>query len=225
MGRRSLTLQDRSYAIIGAGALARQLASRILCRQADARIAFYADSHYARKSDNRPDTRVLTLRSLKTFAHSLFFAVGYSEPKKKLKLIDKLIRSGIPTRNYFVDQEDRQELDERFGQGNLLFSSRSVDPTARVESFNYMGVNSCISEGVEIGSGNYISPAAVLLGGVKIRNGVFVGAGAIITEGVTVGDRSFIQAGALVIRDVPNDVTVYESRHQIFSKQKMGGRV
>lgn len=125
-------------------------------------------------------------------------------------------------------RELAQLLYDRFKLGfcTLVHPTAYVSPLATLSQGVFVGANSAIAPGVQLGSHVFINRGVTVghdtrigdfsrvqpgshTGGLsKIGTGVTVGLGATIIERLRIGDNAVIGAGAVVLEDVPANVLV-----------------
>lgn len=128
-----------------------------------------------------------------------------------------------PTRRELADL-----LHERFKLDfcTLIHPTAYVSPLAALSQGVFVGANSVIAPGVQLGSHVFINRGVTIghdtrigafsriqpgshLGSLsEIGEGVSVGIGATVIERLRIGDNAFIGAGAVVLEDVPANVLV-----------------
>ncbi len=79
--------------------------------------------------------------------------------------------------------------------------SAVISTTARLASDVYVGANSVVEDGVEIGPGSCLLPGAIVLRGSRLGAGVTIHPRVVIRERSVIGDRVIIQAGAVIGSD------------------------
>jgi len=97
----------------------------------------------------------------------------------------------------------------RLGRGCVVLPHAMISADAVVEDFVTLNAHTSIGHDSRIGQHSNLSAHVDITGYVQVGEAVFFGSGARVLPKLSVGDNAKVGAGAVVMRSVPANVTVY----------------
>lgn len=205
----------RRIAIIGAGGMAREIASAIRAINAlSPRFDFlgYLVSDTSKLGDHDSAAEVLgDLTWIENNRGSLdALAIGIGTPGPRVNLSRDLVRR-FPDIEWPVIVHPTAIVEyesAKLGVGCFLGAGCVTTVNLTLEAFALLNFGCTVGHEAVIGHGSVINPGANISGGVVIGEGVLIGTGAQVLQYLRVGSGSTVAGGAVVVRDVPDKVTV-----------------
>ncbi|QQP13257.1 acetyltransferase [Lysinibacillus agricola] len=199
----------RQY-IYGAGALAREIYSTILClnkSQAVAKFnieAFVVDQAYFNEQDN-------LLMGIPVISETIFsneewgnceFVIGIGESLVREKIYKKIVSKGSTLMETIIHPN------ALVIQGSSTAIGSYIAPNTTISIDTIIGENVIINQNCSIGhdcniqDNSVISPGVILSGHVSIGRSSFVGSGAVILPKVNIGEYCIIGANVTLNKDL-----------------------
>ncbi len=205
----------RRVAIVGAGGMAREVASAlewINRYQAPVEFLGYLVSDLSKLDDRDSRESVIGdfswIEKHRSSVDAL--AIGIGTPAVRLKLSRQLSQA-FPEIEWPVIVHPTAIVDydsAQLGEGAFI-GARCVSTVNLVlEPFALCNFGTTVGHETRIGRGSVVNPGANLSGGVVIEDGVLIGTGAKVLQYLKVGSGATVGAGAVVTRNVPEKTTV-----------------
>lgn len=137
--------------------------------------------------------------------YSLIISIGNNATRKEIS--EKLIHNNFITA---LDPTAVISSNSSIGEGSVIMQGAIVQSCAVVGKHCIINTAASVDHDCVIENYVHISPNACLCGGVTVGEGTQVGAGAVVITGIKIGKWSHVAAGAVVLKDVPDNVLVYE---------------
>lgn len=198
----------KSYIIVGAGGLARELFHNLRekCARAarpgetpDECLGFLDDVKVITTGGYPPIIGTVKGHAPRTDC-DYFLGVGIPEVRRRVALLFKGSENLFPAWHWLWDEAALARRGIAVGAGSLIEQGQ-VSCDAEIGRFAL--VSGMIGHDVRIGDYCEIAPGAAVSGGVVLEEGVHMGACSTIAPGVRVGAWSKISAGSAVMKDVP----------------------
>ena len=198
----------KSYIIVGAGGLARELYHNL--REKAARLTppggtpaeclGFLDDVKTEMPPGYPPI-VGTVRGHKPQAdRDYILGVGIPEIRRRVALLFKGRENLFPAWHWLWDDETLARRGIAVGAGSLIEQGQ-VSCDAAIGRFAL--ISGVVGHDTRIGDYVEIAPGAAVSGGVVLEEGVQMGACSTVAPGVRVGAWSKISAGSAVMKDVP----------------------
>ncbi|HXM63311.1 MAG TPA: hypothetical protein VN950_20790 [Terriglobales bacterium] len=205
----------KRIAIIGAGGMAREIASALhWINRIDRQFEFlgYAVSDLSRLGPRDTRDQVLGDFGWLTANRESFdaLAIGVGNPHLRLKLAAEL-RHVLPEVEWpaIIHPTAIIDLDSaRIAEGCFIGAGVIATVNVSLEPFALCNFGCTIGHEARIGSGSVINPGANISGGVVIGAAALIGTGAQVLQYLHVGAGSIVGAGAVVTSDVLANTTV-----------------
>lgn len=208
-------MQPRRIAIIGAGGMAREIASAVSwINHTSSQFEFlgYVVTDLSRLGPRDSCDEVLGdvswLRKNSDSVDAL--ALGIGSPSVRLKLAAEL-RSHLPRIEWpaIVHPTAIIDLDSAsIAEGCFLGARVTATVNIRLEPFALCNFGCTLGHEARVGAGSVVNPGANISGGVVIGTGALIGTGAQVLQYLHIGSGATVGAGAVVTRDVPEGVKV-----------------
>jgi sugar O-acyltransferase (sialic acid O-acetyltransferase NeuD family) len=208
-------MHPQRIAIVGAGGMAREIASALGSinrsgRQFEFLGYVVTDFSRLRQTDSR-DQVLGDFTWVQENRRSIdALALGIGTPSIRLKLAAELrhLLPGIewPT---IIHPTAIIELDSaRIAEGCFVGAGVTATVNITLEPFALCNFGCTLGHEARVGAGSVVNPGANISGGVVIGTGVLVGTGAQILQYLHIGAGAIVGAGAVVTRNVPEGLTV-----------------
>ena len=208
-------MQPKRIAIVGAGGMAREIASAVRCINRTGRqfeFLGYVLSDLSRLGAKDSRDEVLGdfgwLQENRDSIDAL--AIGIGTPAIRLKLAVE-VRHLLPGLEWpaIVHPTAVLELDSaRIAEGCFIGAGVTATVNITLESFALCNFGCTLGHEARVGSGSVVNPGANISGGVVLGTGVLIGSGAQVLQYLQVGSGATVGAGAVVTHDVPDGATV-----------------
>ena len=205
----------RRIAIVGAGGMAREVASAVhWINRTDRRFEFlgYVVSDISKlgERDSR-ETVIGDFDWVEKHRHAVdALAIGVGTPSVRLKLSQELSQAfpeiewpAIVHPTAIVDYDSA-----KLGEGIFVGAGCVSTVNLVLQPFALCNFGTTIGHETRIGRGSVVNPGANISGGVVIEDEVLIGTGAQILQYLRVGSGATVGAGAVVTRDIPERITV-----------------
>ncbi len=208
-------MRPQRIAVIGAGGMAREVASTLKwINQVEHRFEFagYIVNDLSRLGNH--DSRDQVVGDLNWLARHRgtvdAIAVGIGSPSVRLQVAQEVnsLLNGIswpalihPTA--IIDIESAS-----LGDGCFIGAGVVATVNVVLEPFALCNFGCTVGHEARIGRGSVVNPGASISGGVVIGESVLVGTGARILQYLHIGSGAIVGAGAVVARNVPERTTV-----------------
>jgi len=195
----------KRLAIIGFGALGRQLLSLLGERRDGLEVLRFDDTLYSSRAES---CYPFDSYSDSSFADCQFYiGLGYKHLVRRAAVVTQLVGLGrdVPSWRHPSCHVHPGSL---VGPGCVLYPLCNIGPDVTIQEGVLLNNSVIVSHGCRVGAGAYLSPGVVLSGDVSIGASTFVGSGVVISNGRTVGERARIGIGSVVTIDVPDDGSV-----------------
>ncbi len=208
-------MQPKRIVIVGAGGMAREIASALRwVNRIDRQFEFlgYVVSDLSRLGQRDSRDQVLGDFSwLSANRRSLdALAMGVGNPHLRLKLAAEL-RNLLPEMEWpaIIHPTAIIDLDSaRIAEGCFIGAGVTATVNITLEPFALCNFGCTIGHESRMGSGSVVHPGANISGGVVIGTGAMIGTGAQVLQYLHVGADAVVGAGAVVTRDVSAGTTV-----------------
>jgi sugar O-acyltransferase (sialic acid O-acetyltransferase NeuD family) len=208
-------MQTKKIVIIGAGGMAREIASALhAINLQDQQFEFlgYVVSNLSCLGARDSQDRVLGdfgwLTANRNSVHAL--AIGVGTPHLRLRLAAEL-RHLLPTVEWPTIVHPTASVDlgsAKVGHGCFIGAGVVATVNVTLEPFALCNFGCTIGHEAQIGAGSVINPGAHISGGVMIGASVLIGCGAQVLQYLQIGAGATVGAGAVVTRNVPEGTTV-----------------
>jgi sugar O-acyltransferase (sialic acid O-acetyltransferase NeuD family) len=205
----------RRVAIVGAGGMAREVASAIQwINRTEPQFEFvgYLVSDLSKLSER--DSREAVLGDfdwVEKHRHAVdALAIGVGTPSVRLKLSQQLSEA-FPEIEWPAIVHPTAILDydsAKLGEGSFVGARCVATVNLVLQPFALCNFGTTIGHETRIGRGSVVNPGANISGGVVIEDEVLIGTGAQVLQYLRVGSGATVGAGAVVTRDVPKGTTV-----------------
>ena len=195
----------KTVAIIGCGALGRQILAFLAATNCAEKILRFDDPLVASKAEG----------ALPFSAHAdpryvdadFYVGLGYRHLPLRAEIMRSLLAAGrrLPA---LVHPTSYVAATARVGAGCFVYPLCNVDHGAELEAGVILNNSVVVSHDTRVRSAAYLSPGVVLSGNVEIGAAAFLGAGALVADGRRVGARALVGIGTVVTRDVADDASV-----------------
>ncbi len=198
----------KSYIILGAGGLARELFHNLRekfareCHPGEEphRCAGFLDDAKTEAGAGYPPV-LGTIKGHVPLPETLYFlGVGIPEVRRRVALLFQGYEDLFPAWHSSWNAETLAARSVRIGAGSLIEQGQ-VSCDARIGRFAL--VSGTVGHDVQIGDYCEIAPGAAVSGGTVLEEGVQLAAGAVTAPGVRIGAWSKVSAGSAVMKDVP----------------------
>ena len=205
----------RRIAIVGAGGMAREVASAIQwINREKPKFEFvgYLVSDLSKLSDRDSREAVLgDFEWMEKHRHALdALAIGIGTPSVRVRLSQQLSEAfpeiqwpAIVHPSAIVDYDSA-----KLGEGTFVGARCVSTVNLELEPFALCNFGATVGHETRIGRGSVVNPGANISGGVVVEDEVLIGTGAQILQYLTVGSGATVGAGAVVTRDIPKKTTV-----------------
>lgn len=208
-------MKRQRIAIIGAGGMAREIASTLQwINKAEDRYDFlgYLVSDTSRLGPRDSFDQVIgSFDWLERHGSEIdALAMGVGSPELRLKLAAEL-KLGFHQIEWPAIIHPTAVIDfdsASLGEGCFIGARVTATVNITLEAFALCNFGSTLGHEAHIGRGSVISPGANVNGGVIIGDSVMIGSGSQILQYLQVGAGASVGAGAVVTHDVPEGVTV-----------------
>lgn len=191
-------------AIIGCGALGRQILGLLSAMPSPERILFFDDVLHRQGAENSfPFDHFLEA----AFADCEFYVgLGYRHLPRKAEVFSQLKAAGrcIPA---FVHPSSQVHPTCRVGDGCLVYPMCNLGESVELETGALLNNSVVVSHDSRIGDAAYLSPGVVLSGHVTVGSAAFLGSGVVVANQRSIGSRARVGIGSVVTRDVPDDAS------------------
>jgi sugar O-acyltransferase (sialic acid O-acetyltransferase NeuD family) len=208
-------MKPQRIAVIGAGGMAREVASALAwVNRIERRFEFvgYVLSDLSRLGERDSREQVVGdfdwLKRHRVSVDAL--AIGVGSPAVRLRLageLDSLLKGiswpAIIHPTAVIDLESAS-----LGEGCFIGAGVVATVNIVLEPFALCNFGCTLGHESRIGRGSVVNPGANISGGVVIGEGVLIGTGAKILQYLQIGSAAVVGAGAVVTRDVPERTTV-----------------
>lgn len=203
-----------SLAILGAGGIARELASWAEQAQWDSTgfrvVAFIDDPHPDRTLHDRPVIRLAELDRTESVA----FVAAVGSPALRRRLAEEAQDAGLDAAPPLVHPNvvmDRERV--TLGAGTVVCPGTTLTTDIVVGRHVQINLHCTVGHDARLGDYATLSPGVHVSGWVTLGPGAFLGTGAVTVDGregtpLTIGADAVVGAGAAVIGDIPADTTV-----------------
>ncbi len=208
-------MQPQRIVIVGAGGMAREMASALHCINRTRRqfeFLGYVVSDLSRLGPRDSRDQVLGdftwLNANRGSVDAL--AIGVGSPLLRLKLAAEL-RHLLPGIEWpaIVHPTAIIDLDSaRIAEGCFVGAGVVATVNITLEPLALCNFGCTIGHEARIGSGSVVNPGANISGGVVIGTGVLIGTGARVLQYLHIGSGAVVGAGAVVTADVSEGSTV-----------------
>jgi sugar O-acyltransferase (sialic acid O-acetyltransferase NeuD family) len=202
-------------AIVGAGGMAREVASAIQWinrEKPQFEFVGYLVSDLSKLS--KRDSREAVLGDfewMEKHRHAVdAFAIGIGTPSVRVSLSQQLSEAfpeiqwpAIVHPSAIVDYDSA-----KLGEGTFVGARCVSTVNLELEPFALCNFGTTVGHETRIGRGSVVNPGANISGGVVVEEEVLIGTGAQILQYLTVGSGAKVGAGAVVTRDIPKQTTV-----------------
>lgn len=205
----------RRIAIVGAGGMAREMASAVQwINRVERRFEFlgYVVSDLGKLGER--DSREAVIGDfdwMEKHRHEVdALAIGVGTPAVRLQLGQELSQAfpeiewpEIVHPTAIVDYDSAQ-----LGEGSFVGAGCVCTVNVVLQPFALCNFGATIGHETRIGRGSVVNPGANISGGVVIEDEVLIGTGAQVLQYLRVGRGATVGAGAVVTRDIPARTTV-----------------
>jgi sugar O-acyltransferase (sialic acid O-acetyltransferase NeuD family) len=208
-------MKPQRIAVIGAGGMAREVASALAwVNRVERRFEFvgYVVSDLSRLGERDSREQVVgDFDWLERHRGSVdALAIGVGSPAVRLRLageLDSLLKGiswpAIIHPTAVIDLESAS-----LGEGCFIGAGVVATVNIVLEPFALCNFGCTLGHESRIGRCSVVNPGANISGGVVIGEGVLIGTGAQILQYLQIGTGAVVGAGAVVTRDVPERTTV-----------------
>jgi len=205
----------RRIAIVGAGGMAREVASAIRwINREKPKFEFvgYLVSDLSKLSERDSREAVLgDFEWMEKHRHAVdALAIGIGTPSVRVRLSQQLSDlfpdihwPAIVHPSAIVDYDSA-----KLGKGTFVGARCVSTVNLELEPFALCNFGTTVGHETRIGRGSVVNPGANISGGVVVEDEVLIGTGAQILQYLTVGSGATVGAGAVVTRDIPKKTTV-----------------
>jgi sugar O-acyltransferase (sialic acid O-acetyltransferase NeuD family) len=191
----------KTIAIIGYGALGRQILGLLAPAHTPDQVIFFDDAlHGQRGQNSHPFDSFLDAR----FADADFYVgLGYRHLPRKAEIFQQLRQAGrrIPA---FVHPSCQVHPSCRIGDGCLIYPMCNLGQEVELDLGVLLNNSVVVSHNSKIGRGAYLSPGVVLSGHSTIGDAAFLGTGTLVSNNRRIGAGARVGIGSVVTRDVPD---------------------
>ena len=208
-------MQVKRIAIVGAGGMAREIASTLRwINRTASQFEFlgYVVTDLSRLGPEDSSDQVLGdvswLRKNQDSIDALVLGIG--NPGIRLKLAAEL-RHLLPQIEWpsLIHPTAIIELDSaRIAEGCFIGAGVTATVNIALEAFTLCNFGCTLGHEARLGSGSVVNPGANISGGVVLGTGVLIGTGAQVLQYLHIGSGATVGAGAVVTHDVPEGATV-----------------
>ena len=208
-------MKVKRIAIIGAGGMAREIASAIQAlNRVQPQFDFlgYVVSDLSRVGPNDSRDKLLGdfgwLQANRPSIDAL--AIGVGSPAIRLKLAAEL-NSLLPGLEWpaLIHPTAIIDLDSAsLGEGCFIAAGVTATVNVILEPFSLLNFGCTVGHESRIGAGSVVNPGANISGGVIIGTGVLIGTGAQVLQYLHIGAGATVGAGAVDTRNVTECTTV-----------------
>ena len=192
-------MSKMKLAIIGAGALGRQIAWQAECSDKFEIAGFFDDFAVGEPKVVGKTSAIRQFYSTGLF-DVLAVGVGYKAMMFRQAIFAEY-RNEIPFAD-IVHERAVVDPSATTGGGCVMLPNAVLDQNVRLNGNCFMSIAVTISHDTQVGAGTYCSPRSTVCGNCRIGERVFLGAGCIIRDGIRICDDAVIGAGAVVVRDI-----------------------
>ena len=190
-------------AIIGAGAMGRQIAYHVKGAVGEFEVVgFYDDS-----ADLQGDVLGRTKEVESDFAAGKFDCVslglGYNVSAFRGEMLSQMIGK-VPLAT-IVSKDALVDGSAYVDEGCTILKGTIVDQGVKIGPNCFMSLGCSVSHETVIGANVYFSPRVTVCGNCRIGRGVFLGAGCVVRDGVSICDGAVIGCGAVVVKDITTE--------------------
>lgn len=204
-----------SIALIGCGALGRQILGLLTAARTPERILFFDDFLHDRQSENSlPFDSFLDPR----FADCEFYVgLGYRHLTRKMEILRQLRSAGRRTPS-FVHPSCHVGPSCRIGEGCVVYPLCNLDRETELGVGALVNNSVVVSHNSRIGDAAYLSPGIVLSGHVTIGEAAFLGSGTLVANNRRIGARARVGIGTVVTSDVPDDASAIGNPQRLLDR-------
>lgn len=202
-------------AIIGFGALGRQILALLAHREPRRPVVVFDDHEHARGTeDSYPFASFLDERFA---AFEFYVGLGYHHLPRKAEILSRLLAAGrrLPS---LVHPSCHVHPSTRIGAGCLLYPGCNLDQEVELGDGVLLHNSVVVSHDTRIGAAAYLAPGVVLSGRVTVGPSVFLGSGAVVANDRSIGARARVGIGTVVTRDVPADASAIGNPMRLLSR-------
>ncbi len=212
--------KSRRVAILGAGAMGRQVLHHLLAHYGDTRelLGFVDDT----RTVGEPIAAGLaTLGSFEAFSTSaatapseveLVFAIGYADMTGRRAALERVLDAGYRLASV-VHPQAMIEPGVEIGAGSIVLAGAILDQGVSIGEACYVDIGVRLGADTKIGRGNWLSSGTSTGSRVRIGDDCFFGMDCTITTDVQIGSENFVNAKSLVARDL-GDRTKFVELHK-----------
>jgi sugar O-acyltransferase (sialic acid O-acetyltransferase NeuD family) len=205
----------RRIAIVGAGGMAREVASAIQwINREKPKFEFvgYLVSDLSKLSERDSREAVLgDFEWMEKHRHAVdAFAIGIGTPSVRVRLSQQL-SDAFPDIQWPVIVHPSAIVDydsAKLGEGTFVGARCVSTVNLELKPFALCNFGTTLGHETRIGRGSVVNPGANISGGVVVEDEVLIGTGAQILQYLRVGSGATVGAGAVVTRDIPKKTTV-----------------
>ena len=205
----------RRIAIVGAGGMAREVASAIQwINRTEPQFEFvgYLVSDLSKLGERDSREEVIgDFDWVEKHRHAVdALAIGVGTPSVRLKLSQQLSQA-FPEIEWPAIVHPTAILDydsAKLGEGSFVGARCVATVNLVLQPFALCNFGTTIGHETCIGRGSVVNPGANISGGVVIEDEVLIGTGAQVLQYLRVGSGATVGAGAVVTRDIPKGTTV-----------------
>jgi sugar O-acyltransferase (sialic acid O-acetyltransferase NeuD family) len=208
-------MKPQRIAIIGAGGMARELASTLKwINQIERRFEFvgYVVSDLSRLGDRDSRDQVVgDFEWLERHRGSVdALAMGVGSPSVRLRLARELnsLMDGISWPSIVHPRAVIDLESASLGEGCFIGAGVVATVNIVLEPFALCNFGCTLGHEARIGAGSVVNPGANISGGVVIGDSVLIGTGAQVLQYLRIGSGAVVGAGAVVTCHVPERTTV-----------------
>lgn len=196
--------------IVGAGALGRQVLSKVV-QVPDA----VRDWEFGGFLDSRPDILDGYNRPYGILGDPLTFrfsdrdrvVCAIASPKVRLEYCTKLARQGARFMN-FIHESAVIDPTSRIGEGCVIGPNTAIDCDVVIGDHVMIYGWGGIGHDTVVGDGCSLSPHMVIAGGCRLGSGVFIGTNATVNENTLIGNHASVASGSVVSGRVPDNAVM-----------------
>lgn len=189
----------KRVAIVGAGALGRQIIDLLDAERLHAGVVYFDDTL---AEQGAASSFAFASALDERFADCEFYiGLGYKHLPLKADLVRRLLEA---TRRLppLVHPSAVVHSSARLRDGSVIYPLCNVGANTEIGTGVLLNNSVVVSHDCRIGSCAYLSPGVVLSGQVTVGEAAFLGAGTLVADHRTIGRHARIGIGSVVTRDV-----------------------